>query len=317
MTWPQKSSKRLALKDEDGRTSSLLNSDTNQLEENETDSTSAPGSTRFQKKRERLEPLDPIRWFPIIAELALAIIVCLSILVVRVQDDIYAATMIGFLFVQILVAAVWTVLAPVNLFFRIASGTSFVAFVCACLFRCAYRDGGGLNVAVAITGAMIAQWLVYQIPLWYLSWTGWQLQAPGQPIANQKADFQFGIRHLLIWTTIVGLFMGASRFVAPQFQDATTDLSSVTQQLLVLTLGNSLIVIPILWGCLSRYYFWLWSGITIGVCILVCIAETTVLSDAEVEFFWLVNAVQAVISILAMLAIRWTGYRLQRVTTTS
>jgi hypothetical protein len=290
----------------------VLNSETHQPEANATDLTTAPDSRRFQKTQERPESFDLVRWFPITAELALAILVCLSILLVRVQDDVYAAIMIGFLFVQILIAAVWTVLAPVNLFFRIASGTSFVAFVCACLFRCAYRDGGGLNIAVAITGAMIVQWLVYQIPLWYLRWTGWQLQAPGQPIANRKkSDFQFGIRHLLIWTTIVGLFMGVARFVAPQFQDATTDLSSVLRLLLVFTLGNSLIVIPILWGCLSRF-FWRWSGITIAICILVCVAEAMVMSSDE--FFLLVNAVQAAISILAMLAIRWTGYRLQNVT---
>jgi len=265
-----------------------------------------------------LEPQNDLptwsRWIPITGNVALAVLVCFLIVFVKVREDTTAAIMIGFLFVQILLAAVWTVLAPVGMFTRVVIGTAFVTLICLCMYRCAYRDGGGTSMAVAITGAMFVQWLLFQIPLWYLRFAGWKLVTSGQPIANRREEVQFGIKHLLIWMTVIGVFMGIARFVIPNLEIETSELSQAAWLGSFLTLGNSVIAMPIVWGCLSKNYFWLWMIITVFVCISVCGAETMISPSMQWVFLWVINVSQAIISVLVMLALRFTGYRLHQAT---
>jgi hypothetical protein len=99
--------------------------------------------------------------------------------------------------------------------------------------------------------------------------------------------------------------------------DGLSGTSVTLRNMLVFTLGNSLIAMPIVWGCFSRSYFWLWAGITIVLCILVCVAEAFTLNGFDHEFYWTINAIQTFFSILALLALRITGYRLDRAATVS
>ena len=127
---------------------------------------------------------------------------------------------------------------------------------------------------------------------------------------------QFGIKHLLIWTFIVAAFMGIARLITPQLQfDSNNSLAEELRLGLNLTLGNSLIALPVIWGCLSRNYFWYWIIVTVAVCIVVCFVQTLLEQGGSMhsEFLWTINAAQMSISIFAMLAIRFTGNRLNRV----
>ncbi|HSG18992.1 MAG TPA: hypothetical protein VLE70_22050, partial [Anaerolineae bacterium] len=144
---------------------------------------------------------------------------CLVILVVKVREEFVAATLIGFLFVQILLAAVWTALAPLGLIKRVITGTVFVLFLCLCIYICAERDGGGSSTSIPIVAAMFGQWLLYQVPLWYMRLHGWKLDYPGTARSeSRRAEVQFGIKHLLMWTTIVAGFMGITRWISPQIE---------------------------------------------------------------------------------------------------
>lgn len=255
-------------------------------------------------------------WLPITLNVALAVVVCLAILVIHVRVDYVAATLIGFLFVQILLAAVWTTLAPLGLFTRVISGTVFVFILCFCMYYCADRDGGGTSTAVPIVAAMLIQWLLYQIPLWYMRMHGWKLDTHVPRAQNRRAEVQFGIKHMLIWTTIVAAFMGIVRWISPQMElDASGANAFALQFGLHLTLGNSLIAVPIIWGCLTRHYFWLWIIVAVIVCIFVCFVQAMFAAGpmAEYEFLLMVNGAQTIFSIIVMLALRLTGLRLHRV----
>ena len=255
-----------------------------------------------------------IPWFPIAATIGLATFICLLILFVEVEGPLVASILIGFLFAQILFAAVWTTLAPWRFSVRFSSGVVFVLMLCLCMFRCAYRDGGGTGVALPITGAMLIQWLIFQIPLWYLRRSGWQLARAGDPIDFPRKEFQFGIRHLLVWTTLVAIFMGIVRIVLPSLQVANADISGSLNIGLHLTLGNSLIALPIVWGCLSRHYFWLWMLVAFLACCLVSIGQWLIIQSFSMQFDFLlsINISQTIASILVMLAVRLTGYRLHQ-----
>ncbi len=135
-----------------------------------------------------------IRWLfrvPVALDIGLAAYVCLLILVASVDKDHVVATLFGFLFVQVLLAAVWTSLAQIRLFTRAVVGTLVVLYHCLCMYRCADRDGSGTSTAVDSTGT-----------------------------SRRATSLQFGLN---------------------------------------LTLGQLLIAMPDIWGCLSRQFVWLWS----------------------------------------------------------
>lgn len=274
-----------------------------------------PSHDQNETQPDVLSELAWLRWLPLALNFVLAGVVCLLILFFETQRNI-AAALIGFLFVQILLAAVWTTLAPIGLLTRVITGTIFVFYLCLCMYYCAYRDGGGTGIAVAITGAMFAQWLIYQIPLWYMRTRGWKLNSQRSATENRREVVQFGIKHLLVWTTIVAAFMGIVQWVSPQMQLETSQTADMLTFGLQLTVGNSLIALPVIWGCLTRYYFWLWIIVAIFACVLVCYLQSIAWGSRTMDdngFLWIINGTQTAISIIAMLALRLTGLRLNRV----
>lgn len=253
-------------------------------------------------------------WIPIGLNVAMAILACLCILVCEVRDEFQAATLIGFLFVQMLVAAVWTTLAPVKLPTRVLSGTAFVLFVCACMYVCADRDGGGTDAAIAFSGSMLVQWWIYLIPLWLMRAQGWRLGNHSTHSLERRSEFQFGIKHLLIWTTVVALLISIARWIAPADAVDSIEIIELIQFVFRMTLGNSLIAIPIVWGCLARHYFWLWIVIALLMCALVCVCQSLFMPSQPINdgFLWTISIAQTVVSIVVMLSMRLTGYRLFR-----
>jgi len=143
---------------------------------------------------------------------------------------------------------------------------------------------------------------------------GWKLDSQAVQTQNRRAEVQFGIKHMLIWTTIVAVFMGLVRWVSPQMEIENSSSNSALQFGLHLTLGNSLIAVPIIWGCLARHYFWLWIIVAVIVCVFVCLVQVVFSSGRmmEYEFLLIVNGAQTIFSILVMLALRLTGLRLHR-----
>ena len=239
----------------------------------------------------------------------------LTAITIEIKTEIFAGLFIGFLYVQILLSSVWIALAPLKLATRVFSSTAVTLYFSLCMYRVAWRDGGGHDIAIAVALPMLLQWLLFQMPLWSIRFKGWKLKIPGQRVRDdRKEEFQFGIRHLLIWTTIVALFLAIVNAIVSSIKSGPVNSGSRDLEMgLLLTLGNGLIAVPIIWGCLVKHYIWVWILIAILVCVVFTLFELWIYKGLpDMEFFVAVNFSQTFLAILAMLAVRLTGYRLQK-----
>ena len=195
-----------------------------------------------------------VRWAPLLLQSALAVLFCLlTATFVKIENEVIAGLLIGFVYVQILLSSVWIALAPLSLSVRVISSTAATLFFSLCMYRLVWRDGGGHDIAIAIVAPMLIQWLLFQAPLWSVRFKGWKLIIPGQEIRDdRKEEFQFGIKHLLIWTTVVAIFVAIANAILSGIdfgQDAVGNAGpDVVEFALFLTLGNGLIAVPIIWG---------------------------------------------------------------------
>ena len=257
-----------------------------------------------------------LRWIPLISQFCLAVLISLlTATVVEISNEIIASLFMGFLLVQILLSSVWIALAPLNFITRVVSSTVVTLFFTLCMYKVAWRDGGGHSVAIGIVGPMLIHWLLFQIPLWAIRFMGWKFRISNPQICDdRRAEFQFGIKHLLIWTTIVAMFLAITKVIVSGVDfELGGGIGESLATGLPLTLGNGLIAVPIIWGCLVKHYFWVWIFISILLCTFVTSFEMWLYGlQVDYEFFVSINLSQTLLGIFAMSAVRMTGYRLER-----
>ena len=261
-----------------------------------------------------------IATFILAAQFIVALLMTLVFAIgLEISDDTTAALFIGSLMTQILLTAVWTTMAPVNLPFRVATGMLFTLFFVVCFYRIAWRDGGGHDVALAICIPMLIQWVLLQLPLWFARFRGWRVGVSGHSVLkprNDRSEFQFGIKQILIWTTLVAFSVAVIKSV---LRDFDLDFSSRNGQGMVeiglfLTVGNSLIALPIIWGAFVHRLAWIWYLISLVVCAAVCLVEFTMIAGPATQdgFLYIINITQTLLAMIAMAIVRQLGFRLQQ-----
>lgn len=286
-----------------------MDADTNEQENNAIELDSSSPLLRSNRSR--------LRWVPLIGQFGLAVLVCLlTAFWIELRSRVTASIFIGFLYVQILLASVWIALAPTDLVTRVISSTAATLFFCLCMYRVAWRDGNGHAIAISIVAPMLILWLLYQIPLWSLRFRGRKLAIPGKAIPDdRKEEFQFGIKHLLIWTTVIAVFLAIAKVVIAGINfEQDSGFAYGIEIGILMTLGNGLIAVPIIWGMLAKHYLWAWTLIAIVVCAVVSVAELWFSNSALApDFLIILNLSQCFLAISAMLAVRLTGYRIHHV----
>lgn len=124
---------------------------------------------------------------------------------------------IGFLFGSIFghatLASGWTALGPAPLLIRLPLSLIWVATIIGAMFIGMSNDGQPLEVTVVISCGLVAQWLLVQLPLWGLvMFYGLRVRHKDElSQAFDPKERQFGIRQLLIFTTIVAIILGVGR----------------------------------------------------------------------------------------------------------
>ena len=142
------------------------------------------------------------------------------------------AFILGTVFAQVIVLAVWSALGPASVFTRMVSGLVLVVLVCLSIFA----FGRGDEEVVAVAGAMFVQWFAVQVPLWVIRLGfGWRLAWPGEETSGSNPnETQFGIRQLLVWTTLVGVALGIGRLILPR--EALQDMRQPGEAVSILVL---------------------------------------------------------------------------------
>jgi hypothetical protein len=121
---------------------------------------------------------------------------------------------IGSMFGHTTVAAAWAAYGPGRKRWRIPLSLIWVAMLgVAIAISMSIHGNRGGDAALEIGSCFFAQWLALQLPLWGLRFV---LQSKLQHISDEPeginaVKWQFGIRQLLIVTTIVGVIFGIGR----------------------------------------------------------------------------------------------------------
>ncbi len=171
-----------------------------------------------------------------------------------------------------------------------------------------------INIAAAGI-AMFVQWILVQVPLWIVRLTfGWQMGVIDQQNeASGPSDLQFGIKHLIIWTTFVAIVLGLAKLLVGKVSVDSQEAVGFG----LLLICNSLLAWPTLLGSLA--YRWMPAALlaAFAFAIAITIAEPfvfkAILGEANpMSIFWGVNGAQFFWIAGSMLILRRFGFRLVR-----
>ncbi|WP_148618922.1 hypothetical protein [Mariniblastus fucicola] len=235
-------------------------------------------------------------------------------------DEEAAGCIIGLIAAQLLLSAVWVVMGRSSFWFRFCSGAAATTLLVGCFYRVAWRDGGGHGTGIAIAVPMLIQWVLIQIPLWSARFFGWRVATRNQQASNNnRSELQFGTRQLLVWTTIVAISIALIKLFVSRIDLSTGGGAGVGNMELELaahlTIGNSLIALPVVWGAFTNRWAAIWFIASVGMCALVTFAQISMSSfggGGDYSLLVLANVVQTFVSIVVMILVRMLGYRLVR-----
>ncbi|MCO6455572.1 MAG: hypothetical protein J5I93_09780 [Pirellulaceae bacterium] len=239
--------------------------------------------------------------------------------VVSSRDEAVAGLVLGLMFCQATLLAVWTALGPVRLFVRAATGLVLTLLLMAAIFFMAKRSTNPVE-AWAISGSLGAQWLAVQVPLWLLRFPfGWSIVDTRRwGHLPQRGENQFGIAQLMAWTLLVALALGIARLVVPDgfnLGSARANQTAVTILLLLLAF-NSLLAWPLVWATLAARDLVLWLLLAAICGIALTWGENWAFQrlgpGSDLELFLWLNGCQVVLVGSALLLVRACGFRLQR-----
>lgn len=121
---------------------------------------------------------------------------------------------LGTVFGHATLAAAWTAFGPLRWAWRLPLSLLWLAAVNAALAWNIFRmPGGPRELMIAIACCVFGQFLILQIPFWGLM-AGYGLQLRYFEDSLQSPDpkeLQFGIRELLVFTTIIAVLLGLGR----------------------------------------------------------------------------------------------------------
>ena len=237
--------------------------------------------------------------------------------VLPVHGDQWGGFVLGAVFSQITLLAVWVAWAPLAVFIRAPVGIAGAALVSLALVFSIGRD----TEAIAIGGAAFLQWLAIQMPLWIVRvFFGWRLAWPNESIGPTNDETQFGIRQLLAWTALVAITLGIARVVvsAESLERAGQDPRELIAILLILAIFSSLAAWPIIWAAFVRDWMPVWmlsaAACSVGICATESIALGLAIrrSGADDVIRW-ISSIQFIASSGCLLIVRFCGFRLVRV----
>jgi hypothetical protein len=228
--------------------------------------------------------------------------------------------LIGGMFAQATLAAAWTVLGPLALVWRLPLALAWIAALIVALAINIGINGAPDEIILIMSGCVLAQWLLTQLPLWALA-VFYDVRVRHQSESDQAGDLshlQFGIRQLMILTAIVAVVLGIGRLLVANFASLFQFPGRETPIFVFLAIAGVLMSLPLLVAALLPR---LALPATVAMLLFIALAtawELPLLSTLigtpgggpdMWHFIW-INAFQAFWVLLVTGTLRLTGYRL-------
>lgn len=136
----------------------------------------------------------------------------------RLGEYVGIGFFLGTMFGQTTTASAWTAFGPAPIVWRLPLSFLWVVMLALALGINVGMNGGPDEAFVVIGLCLIGQWFLVQLPLWGLA-MGYGLRLRHRDdlgAASDPRERQFGIRQLLIITTIVAVAFGIGRLIVPR-----------------------------------------------------------------------------------------------------
>jgi hypothetical protein len=237
----------------------------------------------------------------------------------RVPELVGFCFILGTMYTQVTLAAAWMAFGPLPFLWRLPLSLASVAsLILAFGVNLSLYDGPGWELIIVLGGCLLAQWLIAQVPLWGLGLAyGVRVLHPSQ-LQRQPdpRERQFGIRELLIFTTIIGVILGLGRALVANMP-RTVGVDHAVGIFAFLSVAAILLSMPLLIAGLLPHY---WRrAIAIGLLVIVAatIGELPLLNSTvgpaggpDASHLALINAFTSAWVLVYIVVIRRAGYRL-------
>jgi hypothetical protein len=249
--------------------------------------------------------------------------ISVALLDVRGGDIVAVGYLLGSLYAHATLAASWAALGPGRLRWRLPASLAWIFLLGGALAINIGSNGDG-EAVIVIGLSFLAQWIILQAPLWGLK-AGLQAQLSyvgDAPSAVDDRPWQFGIRQLLIVTTIVGVVFGVGRVAIGTLLARFSTLGD-GEPIIFLFLACSAIVfsLPLLVAALLERWTLLGVALALAMISVGTLCEAPLLQTIRNNTppfrpnLWDLVAVNGFTSLLILLVagtVRFNGYSLTR-----
>lgn len=169
----------------------------------------------------------------------------------RYFEHLVIGYLLGTIFGQTTLAAAWTSFGPLPLLWRLPLS---LLWLLALAVGLACNLGGGgpdFGVILVIAACMVGQFLFLQLPFWALALTsGRRLRyCDASSFRPDPKETQFGIRQLMVFTTIVAVVLGVGRFTVTYLL-AIPNLEGETPIFIFLAVAAIVVTLPLILAAL-------------------------------------------------------------------
>jgi hypothetical protein len=271
-------------------------------------------------------PNDASRFAPLRWVLCIAVFLVVDIFICPVmfgpEPDVAGKVVLGMFIAQAGLYASWVVLAPRPLRVRIAAASLLglvwlVTMVWSCVSFNPYEFDYPQDVAVGCALVPLVA-IGFLAPLWMVQgWFRWRILCPAPMMAEPRHE-GFRIRDMFIGTTVVAIAFGAVE-VASRAADSGDLVIGTSIMATVAAVISLLVVLPLLAATLRARRVWLVLPVTICLQFAVFLGTIAILhavfegGPGSSRAMWALGPVFAVLCVclsVAMLVVRWCGYRL-------
>ena len=235
-----------------------------------------------------------------------------------VVETVALGYFLGSLFGHTTVAAAWTAFGPGRLVWRLPLSLIWVASLVAALAINIGLNGGPRDTFAAIGVCLFGQWVLLQFPLWGLA-LGYGLRLRHFEDADRglnHREHQFGIRQLLIVTTIVAVIFGIGRVAVGQLGENLNLGRGEAPIFIFLAVAAIVFTLPLLLAALMRQLAVPGVLLTLVLIGLATASELPLLRamlsgpGPKAGHFIAINAFTAAITLAVAVIVRLNGYSL-------
>ena len=235
-----------------------------------------------------------------------------------VVEKVALGYFLGSLFGHTTLAATWTAFGPGRLVWRLPLSLIWVASLAAAIAINVGLNGGPREAFVVIGACLLVQWVLLQFPLWGLA-LGYGIRLRHFEEADRgfnHREHQFGIRQLMIVTTIVAVIFGIGRVAVGQLGEHLNLGRGEAPIFIFLAVAAIVFTLPLLLAALMRQLAVPGVLLTLALIGVATASELPLLKalhsgpGPKAGDFIAINAFTAAFTLAIAVIVRLNGYSL-------